>query len=396
MPTTVAPPQRRMRSGLVALQVTVSLALLFGTGLLAGSLLRLHAIAPGFDADRLLAMRLSLPAERYAEAAHQQEFFDNLFERIDRLDGVEAATFTNRPPPFPGFRGSIGIDDQSGEPVEVFALQAFAGPDFFRTFGIPVLRGDRLEAAPSGGPLQQVIVNESFARTTWPGEDPIGHRLHYGGGTAVVIGVVADINQVSQLLTVANLQTYHPTATPGRAPTVIVRVAGDPHALVPQLKEQVWALDPELPIGSIETIEERLAASTLIETPRLAAKLLGAFSAVALALACLGIVGVVANAVSERRREIGIRVALGAQPSKVRGMVLRHAMVPVLIGVVFGAAGGIGMGRLLQSSLYEVGASDPPTLLASTAVLLTAALLAAWWPARRATRIDPLETLRAE
>jgi ABC-type antimicrobial peptide transport system permease subunit len=166
--------------------------------------------------------------------------------------------------------------------------------------------------------------------------------------------------------------------------------------VVQPLKEQVWALDPRLPIDGVETIAERLAASTSIATPRTAAKLLAVFSAVALALACVGVVGVVANAVGERRREIGVRMALGADAAKVRRLVLRHALVPVLFGAVLGAAGGIGIGRLLQSSLYETGSADPLTMLASTAVLIGFALLAAWWPARRATRIDPLDTLRAE
>jgi predicted permease len=275
-----------------------------------------------------------------------------------------------------------------------------ATPEYFHTFGIPLTRGRLFETADRGDAAPVAVVGEALARRYWPGGDPIGARITFDDPTdsaatwRTIVGVVGDVRQEGPAQP-SYPQIYLPFAqVSSRSLLVALRTGGDPLALVTPVKHAVAALDPALAVGRVATMEERLAGA--VARPRVNALLLGGFAGTALLLAVVGIYGVIAYGVVQRTREVGVRMALGAQREDVVRLVLRSALAPVLAGTALGMLGALAGGRLLRGLLFGVSPTDPTIFGLVAALLLAVALLAGYLPARRATRVDPLIALRSE
>ncbi|HWN99499.1 MAG TPA: ABC transporter permease [Blastocatellia bacterium] len=393
-----APGRHRLRSGLVMVEVALSLVLLVGAGLLIKSFWRLVNVDPGFDTQRLLSVELSLTSERYAEELPRSIFYQQLLERLSTLPGVQAAAIVNHPP----FSGRRGIDafkiegkpDPTGIEDTPLADARVISPDYFQMMSIPVLQGRAFNASDTRDSLQTVIINQAFAERYWPGEDPLGRRLSEGEGWLTVIGVVGDVRQ-SGLDQEAAPHVYAPyLQAPLRRSGVLVRTSSDPLSLVTAVRSQVSAIDPDQPIYNVHTMYELIAGS--MSGRRLNLLLLGVFALTALTLASIGIYGVISYSVTQRIHEIGIRMALGAQSRDVLRLILKQGMTPVVVGMAAGIAGALGLTRVMSTLLFGVTANDPSTFAAIALLLGIVALVACYIPARRATRVDPMIALRYE
>ena len=393
-----APGRHRLRSGLVMVEVALSLVLLVGAGLLIKSFWRLVNVDPGFDTQRLLSVELSLTSERYAEELPRSIFYQQLLERLSTLPGVQAAAIVNHPP----FSGRRGIDafkiegkpDPTGIEDTPLADARVISPDYFQMMSIPVLQGRAFNASDTRDSLQTVIINQAFAERYWPGEDPLGRRLSEGEGWLTVIGVVGDVRQ-SGLDQEAAPHVYAPyLQAPLRRSGVLVRTSSDPLSLVTAVRSQVSAIDPDQPIYNVHTMYELIAGS--MSGRRLNLLLLGVFALTALTLASIGIYGVISYSVTQRIHEIGIRMALGAQSRDVLRLILKQGMTPVVVGMAAGIAGALGLTRVMSTLLFGVTANDPYTFAAIALLLGIVALVACYIPARRATRVDPMIALRYE
>jgi putative ABC transport system permease protein len=385
----------KLRGGLIVGEVALSLLLLIGAGLLARSFARLLQVPPGFEPRGALTVQLSLADTKYPDNAKRAAFFLRVAERVAALPGVTAA----------GLAGSMpltGVSDQfvripgwSGDRDPGYdADYDICTPDYFRAIGIPLRRGRFFEAADLTGTRRSALINETMARTCFPNEDPIGRQLLYGTDAYEIVGVVGDV-RMRRLNRDANGMVYRSTSGDSwRSAALIVRTAGDPKALGESVRKAILELDPEQPVASILPLEDIVARS--VGDRRLTALLLGLFAAAALALAALGLYGVVAYAVVQRTREIGIRVALGANRRDVVLLMLRQGMILVAIGLGLGLGGAFGLTPLLQNMLYEIKPADPVSFIVVSLVLLVVALVASWLPARRAARVDPMVALRAE
>jgi putative ABC transport system permease protein len=268
-------------------------------------------------------------------------------------------------------------------------------PDYFATMGIPLVRGRAFDARDKEGAPPVAIINEAMARRFWPDEDPVGSRLtSYGGVSREIVGVVRDVKN-RELSEAAGPQLYTPfPQTPWPFLAVVVRTTADPATLSGTLRQTVAALDPDLAAGEVRTIDDYLAQS--VATPRFNAALTAAFAALALFLAGCGLYGVMSYSVAQRTREIGIRMALGANPTDVRSMVVGQALRMGVTGLAIGVVGALAAARLLAGLLFDISPSDPPTLATVCGMLLAVVLIAAYFPARRATRVDPMVALRSE
>lgn len=395
--------RRDVRGVLVAAEVALALMLLIGAGLMLRSFATLRGVPIGFEPDGVLAFQLD-PAGSQVDMAGAPAFYAELLRRIAALPGVEAAA-VNRCPPLSGrcmgsfvtrLDATVFTPDAEGPFVGVHAVSA----DYFRTLRIPLLRGRAFDERDRRGAPLVAIVNETAARTLWPGQDPIGRRIGVGmhpwrdGATAEVVGVAGDARYgaadapIGPDVYVSMLQGGRPSNT------VMVRAAGDPRALVGPVRREVLALKPDLPIFDIATLEERVGEA--LAPARFGALLLALFAAVALALAAVGIYGTIAYAVAQRTREIGIRMALGAARRDVLALMVGRMLLPAAAGLLLGLGGAAALTRVLSSLLYGVGATDPATFAAVAALLAAVALLASWIPARRAARVDPMVALRNE
>jgi predicted permease len=381
--------RNRARSVLVVSEVALALVLLVGAGLMVRSFRRLQNLDPGFNPGHLLAV--TVPAS--------PAFYDQLIRRVEGLPGVtsvsginhlpiagdmwsEPFTVDDRPPPAPGDR-----------PHTVFRL---VRPGYAHTMGMSLVAGRELTAHDTLAAPRVAMINETFARTMWPGQNPIGKRIRDDDlGPREIVGVVKDTAQ-RQWAAEPRRELYRPYLQDARARGVslVVRTTGDPLALAPAIQREAWAIDNSLPAINAVSMEQVLAGA--IGEPRFNALLLNLFAGVALLLAALGIYGVMAHAVTRRGQEIGIRVALGARSSQVLRLVLGQGMALTLLGMVVGLAAAFATTRLMGSLLFEVSATDPPTFVAISLLLAAVALLACYLPARRASRIDPMVALRAE
>ncbi|HLM55515.1 MAG TPA: ABC transporter permease, partial [Pyrinomonadaceae bacterium] len=392
--------RRAGRRLLVVTEIACALMLLIGAGLLIKSFMRLQAVEPGFDPSGVLTMQFSLPDARYSEPQQVAAFYGQLVERVRALPGVGAAGAVSRLP-LAGDRSTMGLAVEgrpvvSGQYDEVH-FRAVT-PDYLRTLGVPLRAGRELEERDGPEAPQVVLVNETTARKHWPGADAVGRRVKLGpnaqGPWVTVVGVVGDVRNFG-LESEARPEVYAPhRQSPQGRMRLVLRTGGDPLGLVPAVRSAVRSLDPELPFSQVTTMEELLARS--VAQRRLSTLLLGGFAGTALLLAALGIYGVMAYSVTQRAREIGIRMALGARGGDVVRMVLRQGMALALAGVACGMAAGLVAARLMRGLLYGVSAVDPLTFFGMAGVLTCVALLACYVPARRATKIDPLIALRAE
>jgi putative ABC transport system permease protein len=388
----------RLRSALVIAEVALSLVLLVGAGLLIKSFWRLLNVDPGFNPKNLLSVELSLTSERYADESQRAAFYQQLLERLSTLPNVQAAAIVNHPP----FSGRRGIDvfkiEGRPEPKGLddlpLADSRVISPDYFQMMSIPLLQGRVFTAADAKTSPQTVIVNQAFAERYWPGENPLGRRLSNEDEWMTVVGVVGDIRQ-SGLDQEAAPHVYAPyLQTPLRRSGVLLRTSGEPLSLVAAVRSQVNVIDPDQPIYNIHTMEELIASS--MSGRRLNLMLLAVFAFTALVLAGVGIYGVISYAVTQRTREIGIRMALGAQSSDVLKLIVKQGMIPVVIGMALGIAGALALTRVMASLLYGTSATDPLTFALIALLLSGVALLACYIPARRATKVDPMIALRYE
>jgi putative ABC transport system permease protein len=394
----------RVRNALIMAEVALALVLLISAGLLIQSFARLGRVQPGFRTERLLTARVALPDLAYPKNENITAFFDQFLPRIRALPGVESAS-TIVPLPLTGSNMVTTFDveehplpegQRQAAPVRIIAT------DYFKTMGIPLRQGrvfeqtDRFESAPI------VIVNERFVNKFFPGQNVIGKRIMPGfaaddSGEKMreIVGVVGNVKHLA-LKNEDSPEMYLPaTQIPFNIMSVVVRTSvSDPSAITASLRKELAGLDGTIPLTSVRVFEEYISRS--LARPRFNALLLSIFAGTALLLTAIGIYGVMAYSVAQRTSEIGIRIALGAGKSSIFRLVVGQAMTLVGISLVAGVAGAFAATRLLNSLLFGVGASDPVTFIAIVLLVSAVAFIAAWLPARRATRVDPIIALRAE
>jgi putative ABC transport system permease protein len=392
----------RLRGALVVSELALALVLLIGAGLLIKSFWRLRSDAPGLDTENVLTMRVELPESRYKEIPKQTQFRRALLERLNSMPGVEAAMVSELPLSGEELTHNMTFEGRPVEPGDEPEVPArsVAG-DYFRLMKIPLLRGRDLtpqdrEDAPTVG-----VVNESFVRQYFPDSNPVGARVRWARDEPprwmTIVGVVGDVKQMGlgQPEEPAFYYSYMQSDAPfKRWMYLTIRSQADPAALARQVKEQVWAVDSMLPITKVRPLTEVAASS--IAGQRFNMTLLVVFASVALLLAGVGIYGLISYSVERRTREIGVRMALGAQRRDILGLVVRQGIVLASLGLALGLAGAFAATRLLAGLVYGVSTTDPTTYAALSVFLLLVALLACLVPARRATKVDPMVALRYE
>ena len=392
----------RLRGAFVVAEVALAMVLLVGAGLLIKSLALLIASDPGFNAANVMTMQL-LPREAYPSRAKLMIFHSELLERVASLPGVEAVSACNGDLPGlePGWQNDIIPEVNGGyqkiNPGELINVDwGIITADYFKTMGIPIKQGRSFTSQEAAQGTPVVIVDEQLARKFWPEGDALGKHIKYDGPVPhEIIGVAGDVrNYGSQ--TPGRIKIYTPF---GRFPlprsALSVRSAGvDPSTLVAAIKDEIQAINKDVPVSEIGTLEERLARH--IAPRRFNSWLLGLFALVALVLAAVGIYGVMSYAVTQRTREIGIRIALGAETKHVLRLTLGQGLKLVMLGVAAGAIASLALTRLMASLLFGISASDPITFVVIALLLTVVALLACYLPARRASRVDPMVALRYE
>jgi putative ABC transport system permease protein len=393
----------RIRGLLVVAEVAVSLVLLVGAGLLINSFLRLRSVDPGFRSDNLLTMSIVLPQLKYPDHARRAAFYDDLLNRVEALPGVKSAAVTSQ---IPLLRqgDSIGITIE-GRPEpspgqKNIVVTRVVSPHYFQTMGIPLLRGRQFAEQDKADSPGVAVVSEAMARRYWPGEDPMGKRICPGKPESpedwiTIVGVVKDVRQF-ELNADPKPQMYLSYAQAGFfAPRhLVVGTGGAPRSLASSVRATVWGIDRDQPVSDITTMEDVLSDS--VARQRFSMLLLGVFAALALVLAAVGLYGVMSYSVAQRKHEIGIRMALGAQTADVLKLVIGQGLKLVSVGVGIGLAAALVLTRVMSSLLFGVSATDPATFATISLVLLGAGALASYLPARRATKVDPMIALRYE
>jgi putative ABC transport system permease protein len=394
--------RHRVRSFLVVSEIALALVLLIGAGLLIKSIWRLRTIDPGFDPENLLTMRIELPEARYKEIPKQIQFRERALEAVNAIPGAQAAMISELPMT-ENLMHNFVIDGRPplapGEEPELETRTVAGG--YFRTMGIPVLQGrdftaqDRADAPPVG------LVNESFVREYFPNENPIGARIAWARGNPrrwmSIIGIVGDVKHYG--LNLPELPAFYNSYEQQDQPWkrwmyLAVRADGNTGALAGQVKNQIWSVDKQIPVTKLRTMTDVMAAS--LAAQRFNMTLMGIFAAVALVLAAIGIYGVISYSVTQRTHEIGIRMALGAETSDVLRIVLRQGLQLAGIGVAIGIGAAFALTRVMSSLLFGVSTTDPVIFAGISIILTGVALGAAFIPARRATKVDPMIALRYE
>ena len=389
----------RLRSALVVIEVTLALMLLGGAGLLARSFMQLAHVDPGFTPENATLLRLSLPAKKYAMPEQQTAFANGLLERVKNLPGVQAAGLTHSMPLVSDYVLGFNIEGRPAiAPSDLPSTNYYAvTPEYFRAMGIRLVRGRVFTPQDDAKAPRVAIINETMARQHFPNEDPIGKRINITNGPDTwreIIGIVGDIKQYGVDKATSN-QSYEPFAqVPFSSLNVVIRTSGHSTALLGSIRPTVYAVDKDQPIGAIRPLEEIMAES--IARQRFAMTLLTVFSLVALVIAAVGIYGVMAYSVVQRTGEFGIRMALGAQQRDVLRLVLMQGGKLVGLGLIIGLAASLAASRAMGSMLFNTSAQDPLTLGTITLLLGFVALVACLLPANRATKVNPIEALRAE
>jgi len=391
----------RLRNVLVVSEIALALVLLIGAGLMIRSFARLQQVSPGFEANNLLTMNISLPRQKYRDNKQVNSFFDQLLERVRSVPGVEAVGGID-PLPFSDSDGTTGFVVEGTPPLAVGDRpevgERIVTADYFNTMRIPLLKGRAFSAGDREDAPRVVVINEALARRFWPDEDAIGKRLGFRSSDPQiwheVVGIFGSVKHRS-LDAEPKPELYFPYSQyPGNFMSLVVRTPSDPVSAIAAIRTQVLAQDPDQPVFDIKTMDQRLSKSVAVS--RFIMLLLAVFAALATVLAAVGIYGLMAYTVSQRTHEIGVRMALGARATDVVKLVLRDGLKLVLSGVGLGVAGALALTRLMESLLFEVSATDTLTFIVITSILAGVAMAACFVPARRATRVDPMVALRYE
>jgi putative ABC transport system permease protein len=391
----------RIRNVFAIVEVALALVLLAGAGLMTKSFLKLQDVNPGFDPNRVVTMQVQLPASRFREDAQLTSYGTQLLEKITAMPGVEAASLISGVPLSGGSDvlafGIEGIPTNPSDPIQDAEAHRVS-PDYFKTLGIQLKRGSLFTSQDHANSPGVVVISETMAKRYWGDEDPLGKRISTSGppnfNWLKIIGIVADVRHEA-LNTEPYPQMYAPLAQqPRRTLTILARSSTDPASIIPALRHQVRELDSNVPVFNVRTMEQILADS--IAPPRFNAMLIVLFAVLALLLAAVGIYGVISYGVTQRRHEIGIRMALGARPAEILRMVVGQGLKLVLIGIGLGLVAVFLLTRLMSKLLFEVSATDPLTFVLVSLILTGVALLACYVPARRAAKTDPMVALRYE
>jgi predicted permease len=406
---TGGPRARRWTSALIVAEIALTLVLLAGAGFMMRSFLALYRMDLGFETSQLLTMRLSLPLSKYPRAAPRTALFQRLEERLRGVNAIQAAALTSAPPMFGGFLRQMSIDGRpipAGERApEVTVVSVSAG--YFDTLGVKVIRGRTFNDADGTPGHESAVVNQRFVAMHFPGEDPLGRRITLIDAAPVraydvsataavtVVGVVPTVRQRNFQEPDPDPVAYLPyRADPQRFVTLIVRSQSDASRITPLVREEMRALEPDLPLFQIQTMDNLMAQ--LRFSFRVFGGMFAIFAVIALVLSAVGLYAVTAYSVAQRTQEIGVRMALGAQPKQVLWLVMRRALLQLGIGLPIGVGGAFAVGRLMQSVLAQTSGRDPLTIGAIAVVMCLVSLAACFWPARRATRLDPVAALRNE
>jgi putative ABC transport system permease protein len=394
----------RLRDALVISEVALAIVLLTGAALMIRSLQNLYHLDPGFRADHVLVMRTPLPRQKYEAFAHRTAFYEQVLARVEGLPGVVAAGYTTWVP-LTNSGGATGITiEGKPEPAPGNVLIPnirIISKDYMRALQMKLVEGRLFESRDAAGTLPVALINQTMAKNYWNGEDPIGKHFKVGGYAQkspwiTVIGIVGDVHQAG-LDVPARAEMYLPyqQQDSGYEPEYLaVRTYGDPMALAETVRQQVWSVDKEQPVAGVMPLEELVDEN--LASRRMQASLLSGFAGLALLLVTLGIYAVLSFAVTQRTQEIGVRVALGAQPRDVLRMIFSQGFKLFLMGAAIGLGAAFVLSRALVHLLYGVSAYDPASFAGVTILLAAVALLACYVPARRATRVDPLIALRYE
>jgi putative ABC transport system permease protein len=394
------PGRSRLRGALVVSEVALTLVLLVGAGLLVKSFARLLEVDPGLDPRGVLTLDLSLPPAKYAERHQIAAFYQQLLAEVAALPGVETAGAVSVLP-LAGDDNSNFVQIEGRPPLPpgqaLRAGRRNVSTDYFNALRIPLKAGRGIAPSDAADAPPVAVINEAMARSFFAGEDPLGKRLRTGGDKSpwvTVVGVVGDVRHRGLEVDTRPEMFFPHAQSPSRQMTLAVRTAGDPVSLVGPVRERVRAVDQDQPVGNVKTMETWVAES--VASRRFSVLLLGVFALVAAALAAVGIYGVVSYGVAQRTHELGLRIALGARPRDVLRLVIRQGMRMTLIGAALGLAAALALTRVMSGLLYGVTATDPVVYAGVALLLVGVALLACYVPARRATKVDPMEALRHE
>ncbi|HKG60294.1 MAG TPA: ABC transporter permease [Pyrinomonadaceae bacterium] len=395
--------QSRFRQALIVVEVALSVVLLAGAGLLFRSFLRLQSVNTGFVSQQVLTARLTPSGTNYVNDAGYAKFYNSVIEKVSAIPGVQDAGLINTLPLFKGPTSGFRVE---GRPVTTpdkwpSVNYRVVSPGYFRALGIPVLQGRAYTDRDNENAPLVMMVNQQLAREIFPDENPVGKRITFGGTNTEgqprwfeIVGVVANVRSL-ELREEPTAELYFSAQQDlWPAMSLVVRSSVEPSSLSASVRQAVNEVDRSVPVADVKTMDHVVSES--ITQPRFNLFLLGLFSAVAMLLSAAGIYGVTAYTVTQRTRELGIRIALGAQVGDVLKMILGQGMAVIGIGLIAGLAAAFGLMRLLRSLLFGVGENDPLTFAAITGVLMLVALIACYIPARRATKVDPLVALRAE
>ncbi len=391
---------RRLRSVLVVSEIALAMMLLIGAGLLIRSFVSLQQVRPGFAAEQIVTMQISLPRARYPEQALAAQFYDRLLPQVANVPGIRSAALASGLPPNGGqmsdtflVEGQPLVDDSKAPLGNILMVT----PGYFRTLGVPMVQGRDFAERDNREAPRVVVISETLARKFFPDTNPIGRRFKEGGIDRTanpwmeIVGVVGDV-KYEGLDTPTAPAFYLPYAqSPTRDMALVLKTALPSTDAAAAVRRELGAIDPDIPLAQISTLENLVNES--IAQPRFRTSLLGVFSGVALLLAAIGIYGVIAYSVAQRTQEIGIRMALGAQRSDVLRLIIRQGMVLTAIGIALGIVGALFLTRLMESLLFGVGAADPITFSLIALLLGAVSLLACWLPARRAARLNPITAL---
>jgi predicted permease len=394
--------KQRSRSVLVAIEVAVSVVLLLSSGLLIRAMLRVQAIAPGFEPNGVLTLRTVLPRQKYPTVEQREQYYRKVLTEVRQLPGVQSAAFTNGiPMVVMGLITRVTLPGQEPQRDANYAVsRRFVTPQFFSAMGIPLMSGRDLQDVDADQRRPVAVVSESFVRRYWPDQDPLGKSFLYLDSLITVVGVVGDI-KVRGLERSAEPQLYLPsTRVPGTPLTafdpkdLVIRTSGRETALLPAVRQIIRTVDPDQPISDVMTLSDLIENQT--GTRRAQVRVLAALAAVALLLAGLGIYGLLAYMVAQQRREIGVRLALGAEPSRIARGVLRDGLFIVLLGLIPGLAVALAAGRFMSALLFGVPPSDLSTIIATVSLCAAVSITGALLPALRAVRVSPMSVMRTE